>query len=60
MKIIYTANEASRREYISKIIFTEVECFDNLFLFPEIEINGVEINGRVDYAIKKYINDTDE
>lgn len=50
---LHVSNEAARREYISMILFTAVNYFRNILVYPEIEVNGEDIVGRVDYAIKK-------
>lgn len=60
MGTAHTSNEAARREYISAILFTAANYFKNISISPEFEIEGNEITGRVDYAIKKIINSTEE
>lgn len=57
---IHVSNEAARKEYISMILFTAANYFKNILIYPEIEINGEDIVGRVDYAIKKIIELSDE
>lgn len=52
MVSIYTSNEASRKEFISAIIFASANYFKNIKIYPEYEIVGEEITQRVDYSVQ--------
>ncbi|CAG8710676.1 19056_t:CDS:2, partial [Racocetra persica] len=50
--IINNNNEAMRCEYISIILNTVVSFLESLKVSPQMNISGVESNGRVDFAVK--------
>ncbi|EXX78522.1 hypothetical protein RirG_014190 [Rhizophagus irregularis DAOM 197198w] len=50
---VIDSNEAIRCEYISTILHTAVSLLEDLMITPQANIN----TGRVDYAIKKIINE---
>ncbi|CAG8453286.1 5639_t:CDS:2 [Paraglomus occultum] len=54
---VVDTNEAMRCEYISTILHTSVSLLEGLVISPQADIVGEEITGRVDYVIKKIINE---
>jgi len=50
-------NEAMRCEYISTILHTAVSIVGELVILPQMNVSGEESTGRVDYAIKKILDD---
>jgi hypothetical protein len=48
---------AIRCEYISTILYTAVSLLEGLIITPQMKITGEIITGRVDYAIKKILDD---
>ena len=50
-------NEAMRCEYISTILHTAVYLLGGLVISPQLTIIGTESSGRVDYAIKKKLDE---
>jgi len=50
-------NEAMRCEYISTILHTAVSLLEGLLISPQMTVSGAESSGRVDYAIKKILDD---
>jgi len=46
-----------RCKYISTILHTAVNLLDGLIISPQLTIVGTESSGRVDYAIKKLLDD---
>ncbi|RGB21974.1 hypothetical protein C1646_776891 [Rhizophagus diaphanus] len=50
-------NEAMRCEYISTILHTAVSLLGGLIISPQLTIIGTESSGRVDYAIKKTLDE---
>ena len=50
-------NEAMRCEYISTILHTAVSLLEGLLISSQITVSGAESSGRVNYAIKKILND---
>ncbi|GES97942.1 hypothetical protein GLOIN_2v1672048 [Rhizophagus clarus] len=50
-------NEAMRCEYISTILHTAVSLLGGLIISPQLTIIGTESSGRVDYAIKKKLDE---
>ena len=53
---VVDSNEAMRCEYISTILHTAVSLLKGLVILPQMEVSGDESSGRVDYAIKKIID----
>ncbi|GES90242.1 hypothetical protein GLOIN_2v1655004 [Rhizophagus clarus] len=51
---VVDSNETIRREYISTILHTAVS---GLVILPQMNVSGEESSGRVDYAIKKILDD---
>ncbi|POG64784.1 hypothetical protein GLOIN_2v1672048 [Rhizophagus irregularis DAOM 181602=DAOM 197198] len=54
---VVDSNEAMRCEYISTILHTAVSILGGLVIFPQMNVSGEESSGRVDYAIKKILDD---
>ncbi|GBC08740.1 hypothetical protein RclHR1_08350010 [Rhizophagus clarus] len=54
---VVDSNEAMRCEYISAILHTAVSLLEGLVITPQMNITGEENTGRVDYAIKKILDD---
>jgi len=54
---VVDTNEAMRCEYISTILHASVSLLEGLVISPQADIVGEENTGRVDYAIKKIINE---
>ncbi|CAG8562573.1 9953_t:CDS:2 [Ambispora gerdemannii] len=50
-------NEAMRCEYISTILHIAISFFEGLSISPQMNVSGSESSDRVDYAIKKIIDD---
>ena len=50
-------NEAMRCEYISTILHIAVSLLGGLIISPQLTIIGTEASGRVDYAIKKTLDE---
>jgi hypothetical protein len=46
-----------RCEYISTILHTAVSILGGLVILPQMNVSGEESSGRVDYAIKKILDD---
>src|SRR4051794_10617899 len=46
-----------RCEYISTILHTAVSILGGLVILPQMNISGEESSGRVDYAIRKVLED---
>ncbi|CAG8770528.1 17329_t:CDS:2, partial [Acaulospora colombiana] len=57
MGTVVDTNEAMRCEYISTILHASVSLLEDLVISPQADIVGEENTGRVDYAIKKVINE---
>ena len=53
---VVDSNEAMRCEYISTILHTAVSILEGLVILPQMEVSGDESSGRVDYAIKRIID----
>jgi hypothetical protein len=53
---VVDSNEAMRCEYISTILHTAVSILEGLVILPQMEVSGEESSGRVDYAIKRIID----
>ena len=56
MGTVVDSNEAMRCEYISTILHTAVSILEGLVILPQMEVSGDESSGRVDYAIKRIID----
>ncbi|GBC39949.1 uncharacterized protein OCT59_012120 [Rhizophagus irregularis] len=54
---VVDSNEAMRCEYISTILHTAVSILGGLVILPQMNVSGEESSGRVDYAIKKILDD---
>ncbi|CAG8484119.1 3643_t:CDS:2 [Ambispora leptoticha] len=54
---VVDTNEAMRCEYISTILHASVSLLEGLVISPQADIVGEENTGRVNYAIKKIINE---
>src|SRR3954453_14643246 len=54
---VVDSNEAMRCEYISTILHTAVSILEGLVILPQMNVSGEESSGRVDYAIKKILDD---
>jgi hypothetical protein len=54
---VVDSNEAMRCEYISTILHTAVSILGGLVILPQMTVSGEESSGRVDYAIKKLLED---
>src|SRR3954471_9142974 len=54
---VVDSNEAMRCEYISTILHTAVSILGGLGILPQMNVSGEESSGRVDYAIKKILDD---
>ncbi|GBB99338.1 hypothetical protein RclHR1_34940002 [Rhizophagus clarus] len=54
---VVDSNEAMRCEYISTILHTAVSLLEGLVITPQMNVTGEENTGRVDYAIKKILDD---
>src|SRR5581483_1730665 len=54
---VVDSNEAMRCEYISTILHTAVSILGGLVILPQMTVSGEESSGRVDYAIKKILDD---
>ena len=54
---VVDSNEAMRCEYISTILHTAVSILGGLVILPQMNVSGEESSGRVDYAIKKILED---
>ncbi|PKK57618.1 hypothetical protein RhiirC2_797721, partial [Rhizophagus irregularis] len=54
---VVDSNEAMRCEYISTILHTAVSLLEDLVITPQMNVTGEENTGRVDYAIKKILDD---
>ncbi|PKK61077.1 hypothetical protein RhiirC2_226651 [Rhizophagus irregularis] len=53
---VVDSNEAMRCEYISTILHTAVSILEGLVILPQMEVSGDDSSGRVDYAIKRIID----
>ena len=53
---VVDSNEAIWCEYISTILHTAVSILEGLVILPQMEVSGDESSGRVDYAIKRIID----
>ena len=54
---VVDSNEAMRCEYISTILHTALSLLEGLIITPQMKITGEINTGRVDYAIKKILDD---
>ncbi|GES97389.1 hypothetical protein GLOIN_2v1738235 [Rhizophagus clarus] len=54
---VVDSNEAIRCEYISTILHTALSLLEGLIITPQMKITGEINTGRVDYAIKKILDD---
>jgi hypothetical protein len=54
---VVDSNEAMRCEYISTILHTALTLLEGLIITPQMKITGEINTGRVDYAIKKILDD---
>src|SRR3954453_10753762 len=54
---VVDSNEAMRCEYTSTILHTAVSILRGLVILPQMNVSGEESSGRVDYAIKKILDD---
>src|SRR3954453_21335929 len=54
---VVDSNEAMRYEYISTILHTAVSILGGLVILPQMNVSGSDSSGRVDYAIKKILDD---
>jgi hypothetical protein len=54
---VVDSNETMRCEYISTILHTAVSILGGLVILPQMNVSGEESSGRVDYAIKKVLDD---
>ncbi|CAG8639511.1 4295_t:CDS:2, partial [Funneliformis mosseae] len=54
---VVDSNEAMRCEYISTILHTALSLLKGLIITPQMKITGEINTGRVDYAIKKILDD---
>ena len=54
---VVDSNEAMRCEYISTILHTAVSILGGLVILPQMNVSGEVSSGRVDYAIKKMLDD---
>jgi len=53
---VVDSNEAMRCEYISIILHTAISILEGLVILPQMEVSGEESSDRVDYAIKRIID----
>ena len=54
---VVDSNEAMRCEYVSTILHTAVRLLKGLVIKPQANVIGEENTGRVDYVIKKILDD---
>ena len=54
---VVDSNETMHCEYISTILHTAVSLLEDLVITPQMNVTGEENTGRVDYAIKKILDD---
>ena len=54
---VVDSNEAMRCEYISTILHIALSLLEGLIITPQMKITGEINTGRVDYAIKKILDD---
>ncbi|GES76652.1 hypothetical protein GLOIN_2v1721776 [Rhizophagus clarus] len=57
MEPVVDSNEAIRYEYISTILHTALSLLKGLIITPQMKITGKINTGRVNYAIKKILDD---
>ena len=57
MGLVVDSNEAMRCEYISTILHSAVSILGGSVILPQINVSGQESSGRVDYTIKKILDD---